>query len=71
MRKHINYYKKLMDPQILLFTLVATFLLKLMLLKSSEKVIVGLQFFEILINSQDLVTSVKILLGKNVFLLFL
>jgi hypothetical protein len=60
-----------MDLQILLCTLVATFLLKLLLLKSSEMVIIGLQFFEILINSQDLVTSAKNSLGKSVFLLCL
>ena len=66
MRRHIKFYRKLMDLHILLFTLVATFLLKLLLLKSSEKVIIGLQFFKILINFQDLVTSAKHLLGKNV-----
>jgi hypothetical protein len=66
MRKHINCYKRPMDLQILLFMWVATFLLKLLLLKSSENVVNGLQFFKILITFLDLVTSAKNSLGKNV-----
>jgi hypothetical protein len=68
MRMHKNYYKKPMDLQTLLFMWVATFLLKLLLLRSSGKVIVGLQFFKILVIFQDLVTSAKNSLANNIFL---
>jgi hypothetical protein len=43
-------------------------MLKLLLLKLSEKGTIGLQSFVILIIFQDLVTSAKSSLGKNVFL---
>jgi hypothetical protein len=58
-RRHLNYYMKLTGLQILSFMLVETFLLKLLLLKSLEMVIIGLEFFEIILNSQDLVTNAK------------
>jgi hypothetical protein len=49
------------------FMWVATFLLRLLLLILSRKGTIGLQFSVILIIFQDLVTSARISLGKNIF----